>query len=212
MADEVIPVSQQSQWRVSQSGSDKYFDQSGDVSAPGTYTHTTDSDPWPSALTGSNQRIRIDLQAMQANNLALKFFGAPASVYPQSGDQVEGLAAFWGVSQMTDGAQTPTIEYAGEYLGKVRLAVGKTAGVTSQTSILPATPAPFFVREIAVLEDHSIFPAFRIVGQEDEAAPILVFDTIGYRHVIVEMRRQAPGQTGITTVAATDLGFLYRVI
>lgn len=220
MPDEVIPVSQQSQWRAGQDGSTKYFDDDNPLSDPGAYVHTDDLADWATDLTISNgQRLLIDLVALPANNLALKFFGAPASTWPGTGQtlkQYEGQVALWGVSEMTDDAEPANIEYAAEYLGKLVVAVGKTAGVVPTTNpILPGTPAPYFVRQILVQEDRSIFPAFRVVGEEDEASPILVLDTIGYSRVIVEMRMQTGPDAGLpagVVEAATHLGLLYRTI
>lgn len=99
------------------------------------------------------------------------------------------------------------------------IAIGKTAGETGHSNpILPSSPAPYFARQILVQEDHSIFPAFRIVGEEGEASPIIVSDTTGYKYVIVEMRCRLPvGASGgpfaipdVDTEAANRLGFLYR--
>lgn len=221
MADEVIPVSQQSQWRVGKEVTTKYFTGTDALSDPGAYVQTDDLANWATDLLAtSGQRVLVDLTSLEANNLALKFFGAPASTWPGTGQslkQYEGQVALWGVSEMTDDASpTPNIEYAAEYLGKLVVVVGKTAGVVPVSNpILPDTPAPYFVRQILVQEDHSIFPAFRIVGEEGEAAPILVVDTIGYSRVIVEMRRQTGPDAGLpagVVEAATALGFLYRVI
>ena len=219
--DEVIPVSQQSQWRVGKETTTKYFTDDDPLSDPGGYVQTDDIGNWATDLIVTNgQRVLVDLTSLEANNLALKFFGAPTSTWPGTGQslkQYEGLAAFWGVSEMTDDATpTPNIEYAAEYLGKIVVVIGKTAGVVPVSDpILPATPAPYFARQILVQEDHSIFPAFRVVGEEGEASPILVFDTIGYSRVIVEMRLQTGPDAGLPSgvvSAATDLGFLYRVI
>jgi len=46
MADEVIPVSQQSQWRVGKEVTTKYFTGTDALSDPGAYVQTDDLANW----------------------------------------------------------------------------------------------------------------------------------------------------------------------
>lgn len=173
---------------------------------PDTYAHTDTFTDWQTVLTtGQTQRVRLDLTSVESNNLILKFFENPATT---STTGQTGLVGIWGVSEL-NGAS----EYVGDYLGKAMILVGEKE--VDSSAVLPhsgSSDPAFWVREIGVQDDRSLFPGMRIVGQEGEAAPVLVLDTMGYTHLIIEMRRVAVGTGLQTSNAALFLGFLYRFL
>lgn len=121
-----------------------------------------------------------------------------------------GLVGVWGVSAL-NGAT----EYVGDYLGKAMIEVGSKEVASS--AVLPDsgdTYPAFWVRHIGVQDDRALFPGMRVVGEEGEASPVLVIDTMGYSRLIIEMRRVAVGPTLTTAdpVAAAYLSFLYRFL
>lgn len=211
MATAVTPVSQQIAWSV-MDDTELFLDDTGDLSDPKSYNHTDTASNWQSRFSpNSDQRVRIDL-ATEANSLLLKFYGHPFSALSVAtpGFVYVGEGAVWGVSELV---KQTTTEYVGDYLGRFELIVGNDT-VTS-SNILSTDPDTAWVREIAVTEDRSIFPAMRIVGQQGDAAPVLVFDSMGYSQVIIELRCKLPAgfqSPGLTPGAAGGLGFLWRVL
>lgn len=219
MATQVTPVSQQIAWLL-QDNTNKYLNDTGDLSAPEAYNHA--ASPWTSDYSGNDQqRVVFDLTT-EANTFLLKFWGRPASTPPDpypSSTIYAGLGAVWGISKLVNQLVSPTTtEYLGEYLGKFELVVGRDQ-VASGT-LLPDTEDPegaaTWISEINILEDRSIFPAFRVIGQQGDAAPVLAFDSMGYSQIIVEMRSTLPAgfsRAGYDTASApTDLGCLRRVL
>ncbi len=204
MATKVNPVTQQIAWTYATEGANVYFDQTGALSDPQTYTYAATN--WLSQLGASPQRIVVT-PSVECNNLALKFVGSPAySVLTAPTNRYRGLVGIWGVSQVSDGSNP---EFLGEVLGSAMVEVGIVGA--SGSSIMPdgngTPPEAYFCRIIEPKIDRSLFPGFRIVGNEQEACPILLLDAMGYKHFIIEMRLSAEGQT-----AASELGFLYREI
>lgn len=137
--------------------------------------------------------------------MLLKFYGNPATT---STVARTGLVGLWGVSEL-NGAT----EYVGDYLGKAKIVLGEKE--IDSSAVLPDsgdTNPGFWAREVGVQDDRSLFPGMRVVGQEGEAAPVLVVDTMGYTYVIVEMRRAVVTTSLQTTNSADFLGFLYRYL
>lgn len=214
MATKVTPVSQQVAWTI-QNPANAFFTDSSALSGPDAYSHTDDiGNDWPTTLTGTGQRVQIDLSggSSEANNLLLKFYGNPASAALDTPPTTveTGVVAIWGISEL-NGAT----EYMGDYLGQLAIDVGSK--LIDVSAVLPDDnddDPGYWVRRIEVQNDRSLFPAMRVVGQEGEAAPVLVVDTMGYARIIVEMRLTAAGGGGSTwsPVAADYLGFLYRLL
>lgn len=154
--------------------------------------------------------MRLDLSTTESNNVLLKFYGNPASsaIVTLPSTVRTGLVGIWGVSELNGGD-----EYIGDYLGKVMIEVG-SKGVDSSTVLPAAGDVAYWIRHIGVQDDRALFPGMRVVGEQDEAAPVLVVDTMGYSQLIIEMRRVAVGPTLTTAdpVAAAYLGFLYRFL
>jgi hypothetical protein len=198
-----------------------YIDQQGSPSAPSFYNHTNNFSLWAPSFSGTGQRARIDLTPTdaEANSLLLKFYGNPGSPSLQttSGVVRVGQAAVWGVSLLEGDQQAD--EYMGDYLGLLQLTIGNDTLGDGDSGILPdgnPYPAAAWVREVLILEDRSLFPAMRIVGQEDEAAAMLVFDSIGYSYVIVELRCEVPAgyipPPGMTSARPSGLALTWRVL
>ncbi len=146
---------------------------------------------------------------IESNNLLLKFFGSPTSAaITTAGSRIRGGVGLWGSSELISGVNP---EFLGEFLGSAVVEVGTVEAAGSD--IMPSgggtPPGPIanFCRAITPKIDRSLFPGFRVVGQEGEACPTLRVDSMGYSQFVIEMRRQAEGGT-----AADDLGFLYRFI
>lgn len=59
--------------------------------------------------------------------------------------------------------------------------------------------------------DTSLFPGMRVVGQQQNAAPVLLIDSMGYEQFIVEMKCLVPGGPISGQSAADGLAFVYRV-
>jgi len=204
MATPVSPVTQQRAWAYSASGNEVYFTQAAPLSEPQAYTFATSQ--WLTSLgSGGDERFVIT-PAVESNNLALKFVGHPMSdPLPDPTNRYRGLVGLWGISEATDGTDT---EYVGEFLGTLVVETGIVAATGS--AIVPSgspAPAAFFCRLIDTKLDRSLFPGFRVVGSEQDASPILLLDSMGYKQFVVEMRLSAEGQ-----LAAQQLGFLWREI
>jgi hypothetical protein len=145
--------------------------------------------------------------SVESNNLALKFLGSPtSSPLTTPTTRYRGVVGIWGIGAVTNSTDT---EYLGEFLGSAMVEVGRQN--VSGTAFLPSGgstgPLAYFCRLIQPKIDRSLFPGFRVVGQEGEASPILILDSMGYNQFIIEMRCLAEGET-----AADDLGYLYREI
>lgn len=52
----------------------------------------------------------------------------------------------------------------------------------------------------------------RVVGQEEDASPVLVIDSMGYYQFLVELKCRLPEGAVTGDVAADGLAFIYRVI
>lgn len=204
MTDPVYPVTQQTAWTYATQGANVYFDEAGALSNPQEYTYSKLG--WTSSLGSTGQRIVIT-PSVECNNLALKFVGSPVSdPLTMPTDRYRGLVGIWGVSEVTNGSAT---EYLGEFLGSAVVEIGIKGA--SGSAFLPSgsgtPPEAYFCRLIEPKIDRSLFPGFRIVGQEQEACPILILDAMGYTQFVIEMRVSAEGET-----AASELGFMYREI
>lgn len=202
--DPVYPVTQQTAWTYAEEGGTVYFTSTDPLSDPDTYTYSKTG--WSTTLTGTDQYYVID-PSVESNNLALKFVGTPASAtIASAGTRRRGVVGVWGISQVVSGGNT---EYLGEFLGSAVVEVGTVAATGS--AFLPngsgSDAVAVFCRSIEPKVDRSLFPGFRVVGQEEEACPILLIDSMGYDTFIVEMRRQDEGGT-----KADDLSFLYRML
>lgn len=202
--DPVYPVTQQTAWTYAEIAGTVYFTDTGALSDPDTYTYSKPG--WSTSLTGSNELFVVS-PAVESNNLALKFVGTPASgSLASAGTKRRGVVGVWGISEVVSGGNT---EYLGEFLGSAMIEVGTVAATGS--AFLPngtgGDPAAVFCRSIVPKIDRSLFPGFRVIGQEDEACPILLIDSMGYDQFVIELRCQAEGGT-----AAANLSFLYRML
>lgn len=206
MTDPVYPVTQQTAWTLAAQGTTVYFTSTSDLSDPSTYTYAKASSPWQTDFSGNDQYFALT-PAIESNNLALKFIGNPASpALSTVGSRVRGLVGVWGISELLAGGDP---EFLGEFLGSAVLEVGLVQ--STGTAILPdggaSGPMAKFVRSITPKVDRSLFPGFRVVGQEEEAAPVLLVDSMGYHQFIIEMRCRPEVGT-----AASNLGFMYRFL
>ncbi|MFG0286100.1 MAG: hypothetical protein ACF8R7_16910 [Phycisphaerales bacterium JB039] len=170
------------------------FDTTAALSTPDAYAHAT------SVFTGTTGSRVVITGIDESNILSLKFYGKE----PTTGSApFTGQAALWGISKLEEGATT---EYMADYLCSLALTLG-TKDRASGSAIIPANMK--FVKEIAALDDTSLFPGLRIVGQKDNAAASMVLDAMGFWGYILEMTNVKVGTAG----AATDeLGALYRLI
>lgn len=78
MATAVTPVSQQVAWTIQPTND--FFDEAAALSDPDFYSHTDNiGTDWPTVLSGSGQRVVLDISSIECNNVLLKFYGNPAS-------------------------------------------------------------------------------------------------------------------------------------
>lgn len=194
MATAVNPVTQKTAWTYPFT-TPAYITTTGSLSAPDAYAFGTGS-----AFQSNNDRM-VFQPSVESNSLALKFIGDPDSPSTVS----RGIGAIWGTSKLTESGQSD--EVIGEYLGQFDLTVG-TAEATS-SSILPTSPQAYFCNRIDPRVDASLFPGMRVVGQQEDAGPVLLIDSMGYDQFIVELRCELPA--GSSDVAADGLAFIYRV-
>jgi hypothetical protein len=206
--DPVFPVTQQTDWTLAAEATTVYFTSTATLSDPDAYTYASASSPWQTALSGSDQRF-VFTPGVESNNLLLKFIGSPASAsLATAGARVRGVFGLWGISELNSSGSP---EFLGEFLGSAVIEIGTVeatgTAIMPNGSGTPIGPLVKFARSITPKVDRSLFPGFRVVGQEGEACPTLLVDSMGYAQFVVEMRRQAEGGT-----AADDLGFMYRFI
>lgn len=218
-------VTNQVAWTIAEDGSgDPYFvrrgteDEDNPLSDPGFYAHKDSI--WTDLLGDADHQRLVVPVAEDGNTVLLKFFGDPASTNPTGSDPAGsvpmGIGAIWGVSELVQGGTT---EYVGDYLGRFDLTVGNHA--VSSSTVLPTSPAAAFGRRATVQVDRAMLPGLRTTGVQGDAAAVLVADSLGYSHLVVELRcarsrwwstnRNYKGYGAPNIVAASKLGFLYRV-
>lgn len=206
-------------WTVATNTSgDKYFVPHNDtgLSQPDAYTHATSL--WGSQLgTLDDQRLVIPVNT-DANNAMFKFYGKPKATQPTGSDPggtiYMGIGAIWGVSELN----ASTNEYAGDWLGQFDITVGHNE-IGSGTAVLPTDGA--FGRRATIRQDRAMLPGFRTTNTQGDASPVLIVDSFGYSHLVVELRCVQPANSSrarsgdyawgdADTLPATGLGFLYR--
>jgi hypothetical protein len=191
MASLVAPVTNQHPWRPFNAPSG-VFNTTGALSNPEAFAHTdTLWDP----TTGSQAMISA---LPEHNSLSLKFYGKP----PTSGDPITGQAALWGIARFTQ--NDTTFQYQGDVLGRFELTL-RTAAVV--TGILPSGMK--FIKNINPVDDDSLFPGIRLVGQRGNAPASIVLDGTGYWGYMLEMTNVKVGTSGEAT---EELGAVYRLL
>lgn len=201
MATPVNPVTQITAWTYPFT-TDAYFTDTNPLSDPDTYAFRTGTSFQP-VYTGTQQMMAIT-PGVESNNLLLKFIGTP----PTAGTIKEGVGAIWGVSELVSGGTT---EHVAEFLGRFDLTVGTVPATGS--GILPdgdPDDLAYFCNRIDPRVDASLFPGMRVVGQEQDASPVLVIDSMGYVQFLVELKCRLPEGSG--NVAAEGLALIYRMI
>lgn len=167
----------------------------GSVTSKDGYAHVIGT------LGSATGKHVLDLDAV-ACGLALKFFGTNAA-------EETAEVRIWGLSQIND---DPDPEFLGIYLGELRIELGTTfadSGVFSGDD-------HFFCWLIKIMEDAGPAPPEPAVigGERTEPSTggvyanlsaTLLFPSLGFRYVIVELKPTASG--GMATV-----GLLWRLV
>lgn len=204
MATRVNPVTERTDWTAPfDNTTNPYFTDTNGLSDPKAYALATTA--WNTSFTGNSQLLVVT-PAAESNNLALKFLGKPESVAAEAttGNVYRGQGAIWGISKLV---KSSTTEFVAEFLGSFDLTVGTVSA--SASSILPngtQGDEAFFCREIAPRVDASLFPGMRVVGQQGDASPILLIDSMGYHQFLIELKCNDP----VGSTPATGLLLIHR--
>jgi hypothetical protein len=189
MADPVAPITPQHPWRPFNATSDP-FDTISALSDPKAYAM---GGPW-SSVAGSRAVLS---GVAEHNSLSLKFYGKP----PASGDPITAQAALWGIARYTE--DDTNFQYLADVLGKFEL----TLGTADVGTALPSGMK--FIKSINPVEDDSLFPGIRLVGQRGDAPASIVLDGTGYWGYLLEMTNVKVGTPGVAT---EELGAVYRLM
>lgn len=214
----VITQTAQNSWHLAQHSGSRYFVTTGELSDPKEYSHAETL--WASNLGSGVERIVVPVP-QAARNAMLKCFGrdesAASAAPPNPSTMSLGIGAVWGVAEGDTGNPEQSQEFFGEYLGRFDVTM-RNGYVGSGSFLAAGGDAAALSRRQSVVEDRAYLPGLRTIGERGEASPLTTLDTIGYGWLIVELRCRLPAGAsgtplafpGVTTTAATKLGFLYR--
>lgn len=160
--------------------------------AEGEYAYKT-------ILNGNNPTAGYNLLTLaESNTLALMFYGKNA-------DGLIATARIWGLSAVPTGGITPD-NFIGTYLGTVSIVLGNTEASTGLFN--DGVSAFRFAEQANPTDDKTNTPpGMRLVGDAPLGSAVLLFDTIGYSRVIVQLTNITNDVPGTAT---TKVGLLWR--